>query len=594
MSTDGMDPGILSDFLTEAGELVDTVAGDIMALEAQADDAEALNRVFRAFHTVKGGAGFLGLEPMVAICHRAEDLLGAARQGEVPVHAGLIDALSRALSVVESMLTEVGAGRAPSPAEEAVLKALEDARHVDGSKAASDEISDDEFEALLDALHGSGGVPGEKPVAEMPVAAPAPVIPPKPPAAKTAAKTSAEAPAPASAEPMVRVESQRLDQLMALVGELVLVRNRLKAQDASLDEAARRAVSELDHVAVLLQRAVMRVRMQPVGRLFARVPRMVRELARGLGKDVVVSLSGEDAELDKQMLDALADPLVHLVRNSLDHGIEDAPTRSSAGKPARGSLSLSARQAGDHIEILIEDDGRGMDPAKIRASAVAKGVIDAETANRLDATASLELIFRPGFSTRTEVSDVSGRGVGMDVVRSRIVELGGSVSLSSEPGNGTQVRLSLPLTLAVLPALMVRVGEQVHALPLAEIRELTPLPLASVERVGRRWQVPQRDRVLPLVFLGEWTGAGAAAPHAGLIVQVRIGGQPWGLVVDAVIGREDVVVRPLSRGLRQLAGYAGATVTGAGRVALVLDPEGLVRSANAAPVEMSTEDMQHG
>lgn len=587
-----MDPELLSDFLNEAQDLVDAANTDVGALEAAPEDADLLNRMFRAFHTVKGGAGFLGVQPLVDLCHKAEDLLSEVRAGKLALGAEGIDAVAQALMQAEGMLTALANETEVCPAPDAVFEALHRARHPEGVQADSEEISEDEFEALLDELHG-GAPPGksakdqtgaddERVSAAEPVqpdAAPAAPATPKG-AVPAAEKTPSSKEGGASArEAPVRVEAKRLDQLMDLVGELVLVRNRLKAQPEGLDQMARRAVAELDHVTGALQRSVMAVRMQPVGRVFSRIPRQVRELARGLGKQVNVELEGEEAELDKHMLDAMADPLVHLVRNSLDHGIEEPAVRQAAGKSAAGTLRVAARQAGDHIEILLSDDGAGIDPEAVKAVALKRGVITSQEAATMEAEAAQKLIFAPGFSTREAVSDVSGRGVGMDVVNSRIQELGGSVTLESEVGQGTRIRLRLPLTLAVLPSLMVRVGSHVLALPLAEVRELSALDLSQVEQVGQRWQLPMVRDVLPLRFLRGWMD-GDEAVHAGLIVQVVVEQRSWGLVVDSVVGREDIVVRPLARQLRGIPGYSGATVTGRGEVALVLDPASLVRAGN--------------
>ena len=577
-----MDPELIADFLNEAQDLVDAANGDITALEAHPEDKELLNRMFRAFHTVKGGAGFIGIHAIVDLCHKAEDLLSEVRCGNLALDDAGIDAVARALMQTEQMLGQLAQGADIEPAPEEILQALHAARYPDG-ESGSEDINEDDFEALLDQLYGEGGAPGVSPAApvaveEMPARAPAP--PPQVSDAGKTDKTPTEATAKKGATPAeapVRVDAKRLDQLMDLVGELVLVRNRLKAQPEGLDEVARRAVAELDHVTGALQRSVMAVRMQPVGRLFSRIPRQVRELARSLGKKVEVVLEGESAELDKHMLDALSDPLVHLVRNSLDHGIEKAAERQAAGKPESGTLTVSARQAGDHIEIDLIDDGKGIDPEVVKKVAVARGVITADAAAAMDTETAQGLIFAAGFSTREAVSDVSGRGVGMDVVNSRIVELGGSVSLQSEVGQGTRIRLRLPLTLAVLPSLMVRVADRVFALPLAEVRELSSLNVEQVEQVGHRWQLPLEKNVLPLRFMRGWM-AGDESTHPGLIVQTFVEQQPWGLVVDSVIGREDIVVRPLAKHLRHIPGYSGATVTGRGEVALVLDPQSLIRA----------------
>lgn len=575
-----MDNELAQDFLAEAGELLEALGPDLMGLAESGADAERINRVFRAFHTVKGGAGFLDLQPVVSVCHAAEDVVNALRGAKLVPSRQVEDALLAALSVMEEQLASVGAGQDAIDAPEAVLSSLRDLL----SPKASGDIDEDEFEALLDQLHGAGAAHGSgnaKVEEDLPPPAPSPKIeetaaalPEKTataasrPSARPAAKPAAEK---SAIESTLRVETRRLDAIVNLAGELILARNRLKTISEKGDPVLARAVKEVDQVTSSLQSAVMRLRMQPIGKLFSRYPRIVRELARSLGKEVELSLIGESVELDKSLVEGLADPLVHLIRNSVDHGIESSDQRRSSGKASVGHVRLEAEQHGDHIVILIADDGAGIDPDVIRSKALEKGLIEHEQASRLTARECLDLIFLPGFSTKQVVTDVSGRGVGMDVVRSRLSELGGSVEIDSALGEGSRFRLRVPLTLAVLPALMLGVGGRPYAIPLSQVSDVTDFDAGDVQTVGGRRLHCGRQGDLPLMDLREWSGAPLA--KQGRIINVRCGEQVHALLVDEVSGREEIVIKPLGRGLQGMPGFAGATVTGDGRVALIIDPE---------------------
>ncbi|MCU7811576.1 MAG: chemotaxis protein CheA, partial [Candidatus Thiodiazotropha sp. (ex Notomyrtea botanica)] len=417
------------------------------------------------------------------------------------------------------------------------------------------------------------------------------------PAAKTESPTpqskkaatrggGASAPAKAAAKPpaetTVRVDTQRLDDIMNMVGELVLVRNRLATLKATLnDEEVGNAVGNLDVVTADLQLAVMKTRMQPIKKVFGRFPRVVRDLARSLKKEIDLEMEGEDTDLDKNLVEALADPLVHLVRNSVDHGIEQPEEREKAGKPRRGSVLLSAAQEGDHILLSISDDGKGMDPEVLRQKAVEKGMMDNEAAARLDDRECFNLIFAPGFSTKKEISDVSGRGVGMDVVKTRIAQMNGSVEIDSEWGRGSIIIIKLPLTLAILPTLMVVLGEQPFALPLASVVEIFNLDLKRTNVVDGQLTIMVRERALPLFYLRQWLTPSEALTdedkQRGHVVIVNVGNVQVGLVVDHLIGQEEVVIKPLGALLQGIDGMAGATITGDGKIALIIDVPGLMR-----------------
>ncbi|MCK9384099.1 MAG: chemotaxis protein CheA [Nevskia sp.] len=645
-----VDDDIRADFLVEAGELMQKLGEQLVELEQRPDDRELLNSVFRAFHTVKGGAGFLQIAPMVELCHAAEEVFGVVRSGARAVDADLMDATMQSVDQLQTMLDQIGAGneatsappelivalrqgaqgpaeaKAAAPAPEAA-KPKAKAKSKAKSKAAAEKaptaaqsntITDDEFEALLDQLNGGGppgiaapaaaaapaqsntitddefealldqlnggGPPGVDTSAATPPAAPkaapAQVTPHKVPAAAAPAAASA---APA-AETTLRVDTQRLDLMMNLIGELVLVRNRLKTLRGSgaPPEAYAKSVGELDHITRSLQSAVMRIRMQPIKKVFSRFPKLARDVARGLGKQVEVELIGEDTDLDKNLVEALADPLVHMVRNSVDHGIETPEARAAAGKPAAGKLVLSAQQEGDHILITVRDDGKGMDSEVLRRKVVEKGLMEAGVAARLTTDECLQLVFMAGFSTKDAVSDLSGRGVGMDVVKSRITGLNGSVVIESKVGQGSCVRLRVPLTLAILPALMVTVGERLLALPLADVFDVFALDESRLRKLDLWHAVVYRKSTLRLIDLERWSGArppsGDAPRH---VVVAEANGERYGFIVHQVKAREEVVIKPLGMGLRGLAGLAGATVTGEGRVALILDFPGLVRAYGA-------------
>ncbi|MDR0182920.1 chemotaxis protein CheA [Lysobacter arvi] len=572
---------IAADFLIEAREILDQLGEQMVALEHAPTDRDALNAVFRGFHTIKGGAGFLDFGPMVEVCHAVEDRLNVARDGTVPMDADAFDGAQQSLDLLIDMLAAVSNGEEPEHAPPALLQSLRDGAKgfvtqmpTIGAKpvakpapAATDGDIEAEFEAMLDQLHGAGGVPGAVP---MPAAAPSPARQPKAPAANAHAKAE---------DPTVRVDVRRLDAMVDLVGELVLARNRLKTIRPRLrDEDLDRAVTALDVATSRLQSAVMMVRMQPVGRVFARFPKLARDVARQVKKSVELEIVGAETELDRNLVEALADPLVHLVRNAIDHGIESPEARRAAAKPEQGTVRLSAQQEGDHVSIEVSDDGAGIDPEKIRRSAIKKGLIDSDVAARLTSDECLNLIFMAGFSTRSEVSDLSGRGVGMDVVQSKIRELSGQVQIHSEVGRGTRFAIRVPLTLAILPTLLIELDDDVYALPLVRVVEVL-----AHERVEPLWVDGQRmldlrDQPLPLIDLRAWLGLPPVPGATTTCVVLQSGDSRFCLTVDRVRGREEVVIKALPRTLRGLAGYAGASLVGDGRMALILDVDALLRT----------------
>jgi two-component system chemotaxis sensor kinase CheA len=727
----GADEEILQDFLVEAGEILEQLSEQLVELESRPDDANLLNAIFRGFHTVKGGAGFLQLHELVECCHIAENVFDILRKGERHVDSELMDVILEALDAVNGMFSEVrdrapitaatpellaALARLAEPADtsaapvvqaepepvveaepdvtgsefeqllnslstvkaeaeapqaatapavptseditDAEFESLLDQLHGKGQFAAdavapaaateapagsaNTDITDDEFEALLDQLHGKGTfvadalpevaataasvvVPAATPepagdglisdhefealldelhgkgkfsevapaaaATATPVAAkPAPAKAATPAAAKPA-PAAAPAPARAAAAPVaekpaseaettVRVDTARLDDIMNMVGELVLVRNRLVRLGLnSGDEAMQKAVSNLDVVTADLQTAVMKTRMQPIKKVFGRFPRLVRDLARQLKKEINLELVGEETDLDKNLVEALADPLVHLVRNAVDHGVETPEEREAAGKSRNGKVILAAEQEGDHILLSITDDGKGMDPTVLRNIAVKRGVMDKDAADRLTDTECYNLIFAPGFSTKTEISDVSGRGVGMDVVKTKISQLNGSINIYSTKGQGSKIVIKVPLTLAIMPTLMVMLGNQAFAFPLVNVNEIFHLDLSRTNVVDGQEVVIVRDKALPLFYLKRWLVASAAheEQREGHVVILSVGTQRIGFVVDQLVGQEEVVIKPLGKMLQGTPGMSGATITGDGRIALILDVPSMLK-----------------
>lgn len=607
------DEEILQDFLVEAGEILEQLSEQLVELESRPDDMDLLNAIFRGLHTVKGGAGFLQLNALVECCRIAENVFDILRKGERRVSSELMDVVLQALDTVNAMFDQVREQSEPTPATPELLAALARLAEPEGAapaepvqappaavppaepaappeapaQSASSDITDDEFESLLDELHGKGkfngaseAVAAAAAVAKN-IAAKSPAAKPVAPAKAAAARPAApDRPAASEAETTVRVDTARLDEIMNMVGELVLVRNRLVRLGLnSGDEAMAKAVANLDVVTGDLQMSVMKTRMQPIKKVFGRFPRLVRDLARNMKKEINLELVGEETDLDKNLVEALADPLVHLVRNAVDHGIESPEEREAAGKPRVGQVVLSAEQEGDHILLMITDDGKGMDAEVLRNKAVEKGLLERDAADRLTDLECYNLIFAPGFSTKTEISDVSGRGVGMDVVKTKISQLNGTVNVFSQKGSGSKIVIKVPLTLAIMPTLMVMLGSQAFAFPLVNVNEIFHLDLSRTNVVDGQEVVIVRDKALPLFYLKRWLVPSAAHEEQGEghVVILSVGTQRIGFVVDQLVGQEEVVIKPLGKMLQGTPGMAGATITGDGRIALILDVPSMLK-----------------
>ncbi|MFZ2161811.1 MAG: chemotaxis protein CheA [Sideroxyarcus sp.] len=605
---------LLQDFLMEAGDMLSDVDSKLMELEKNPDNAALLNEVFRGFHTIKGGAGFLNAAELVTLCHLTENLFDKLRNNELKLTAELMDVIFAATAEVRKMFGALQQSQQPAAAPAEVIQALKDVlggkaiAAVSRSAAAkpapasappappaapaattpaagADNV---DWNALYNAITGGtdivkevGAVRDEKKIAvaineeestkkafgrrstDVPGA--------------TVGRRAGDVPATEAKETTIRVDTDRLDQVLNLSGEIGLTKNRLTHlrsdilqghNDADTLRELDQSVSQLDMLVVNLQNAVMKTRMQPIGRLFKKYPRLARDLARSLGKDVELVLAGEETEMDKTMIEDLNDPLVHLVRNAVDHGVETVEERVAAGKPEKSFVELTARQEGDHILITITDDGKGMSPEMIRNKAVEKGLITPEIANTLDEARCLELILLPGFTTKTEISAVSGRGVGMDVVKTNIQKLNGTVSIHSEVGKGSTFSISLPLTLAILPVLVLRLADQSFAVPLSMVREILPVTQEGLQKVSGKATMVVRGEVLPVLPLAQLIGWGSnEKSEVGVLMQ--FGNNSFILTADGFVGHEDVVIKSLDT--FRPKGVAGVTMSSEGDIVLILD-----------------------
>ncbi len=604
---------LLQDFLVEAGDLLSGVDNKLVDLERSPADKSLLNDIFRGFHTIKGGAGFLNAAELVTLCHLTENLFDKLRNGELVVTPEVMDVILSSTGAVRDMFGHLEQGVQPAAADPALI---EDLRHAIAGKLAEEAPapvalarvvppapagSEDgvDWDALFEVVTGNAP---QAPQAV--VAAPSPSVVMHQSDAVLASKTPEDVikaavgrratDRPGAGGPVgrrdtekqrdnsIRVDTARLDQVLNLSGEIGLTKNRLNAlrsdilngrSDTETLHALDLAVSQLDLLVSDLQNAVMKTRMQPIGRLFQKYPRIARDLARNLGKDVELVLSGEETEIDKTMIEDLSDPIIHLIRNAVDHGVEETQERLANGKPEKSNVRLEARQEGDHIVILVADDGRGMNAERLRAKAVEKGLITDEEANTMDERQSYNLVFLPGFSMAGQISDVSGRGVGMDVVRTNIQKLNGSIDIRSSLGKGTTFVISLPLTLAILPVLLVRLGDQPFAVPLSMVREILPIEPSEVQEVGGKATMVVRGEVLPIMPLSTLLGwEQTQTPEYGVLMQSAE--QSFILAIDSFAGREDAVIKSLDD--FRPKGVAGVTTLSNGQIVLILDMKELL------------------
>lgn len=597
---------ILRDFLTETSESIEQVDRELLRLERDPDNQDVLAHVFRLVHTIKGTCGFLGLNRLEAVSHAAESLMARLREG-APVTSEIVDTILAAMDRIKLIVRGLEETAAEPEGDDAdLIETL--ARRTDHAAMMADAVA----EALAgtpeppDALRrdpdpGDDGAArlladvadmlrrGPEPDESPPAPAPAPARRPARPAA-------APAPAPARSQalaraPMIRVGLDTLESLMTMVSELVLTRNQLVEIARRTDNTdIKGPLQRLSNVTAELQERVMKTRMQPISSAWQKLPRLVRDLSAELGKDIELELAGAETEIDRQVLELIKDPFTHLVRNAADHGLETPQERRRAGKPGRGTISISAAHEGGTITIVVADDGRGLDVGRIAAKALERGLATPAEIDRMDEERIARFIFEPGFSTVSSVSHVSGRGVGMDVVRNNIELIGGSVDVRSTPGAGAEFSLKIPLTLAIVSALIIEVAGHRFALPQSVVVELVQpgsSPEHALKAMNGSWLLRLRDALIPVVrldtLLGIRTAEQAPSPETGFIVVMRVGKRVCGISVDGVFHTEEIVVKPMSGLLRGLTTYSGNTILGDGAVILILDPNGVVARVGEDP-----------
>ncbi|HET6674612.1 MAG TPA: chemotaxis protein CheA [Nitrospiraceae bacterium] len=630
---------ILNDFLTESGEMIEVLDQRFVTLESDPTNKDLLNEIFRAMHSMKGSAGFLGFTHLVDVAHRAENILNKLRQGEMAVAPAVITVILEAVDTIKLLMAAIresgtdghvptdgiaakmdqilaGTYGQPVAATAAVAPLSDESRKPassgaasavgestgDGANQSSSAAQPDvsrlgeilvheglaSKEQVFDALSQQQHQPDPKtPLGEILLQAKA--ITER--ALDHALQKQEKQGKPAEEDATIRVETKRLDSVMNLVGELVLGRNRLIKIGTQLEQSHEtdpqvrvlgETLAQLNLVTTDLQLAVMKTRMLPIKKVFAKLPRMVRDLSQKLGKQVRLELHGEETELDKSVADEIGDPLVHLVRNAIDHGIEQPAERQQKGKPGEGVLRILASQEGNSIVIRIQDDGRGIPVERVKAKALAKGLISEAELATMESREIVNLIFLPGFSTAEKVTDVSGRGVGMDVVRTNIRKINGSVEVESEAGKGSQIIIKLPLTIAIIQALMVEVERSIFAIPLSSVIEAVRITKSDIKTINGREVLHLRDRVLPLIRLAQEFEIPADPDRSRFYVVVAaLGDRRVGVVVDELRSQEEVVIKSIWDYLENVKGVSGATITGEGKVVLILDISELVQNAQA-------------
>ena len=606
---------ILNDFLTESNEMLEVLDQRFVTLESDPNNTDLLNEIFRAMHSMKGSAGFLGFNHLVDVAHRGENVLNKLRQGEMAVSPAIISVILETIDVIKAIMADIRETRTDTNVStEAIAATLDGIINGTASTVAAappvETVAQAEVKSpvhtaptlgeilvneglaskdqVLDALNTQQHQPDPKtPLGEILLQAKA--ITER--ALDQALHKQEKQPKPAEEDATIRVETKRLDSVMNLVGELVLGRNRLIKIGTQLEQnhesdpqvrVLSETLAQLNLVTTDLQLAVMKTRMLPIKKVFAKLPRMVRDLSQKLNKQVRLEMRGEETELDKSVADEIGDPLVHLVRNAIDHGIETPVERQAKGKPGEGQLTIAASQEGNSIVIRINDDGRGIPVDKVKAKALAKGLISEAEIATMEHREVLNLIFLPGFSTAEQVTDVSGRGVGMDVVRTNIRKINGSVDLESEPGKGSQIIIKLPLTIAIIQALMVEVEQSIFAIPLSTVIEAVRISRSDIKTINGREVLHLRDRVLPLIRLAQEFDIPTSSDRERFYVVVAaLGDRRVGVVVDELRSQEEVVIKSIWDYLETVKGVSGATITGEGKVVLILDTSELVQNARA-------------
>jgi len=631
---------IMEDFLVEAFELIEQIDHDLVELESNPEDLELLNRIFRVAHTVKGSSSFLNFDILTKLTHHMEDVLNKARKDELKITPDIMDVVLESIDMMKGLLhgirdhgndTDVGIeiedicqrltaisdGEAPvaatpapvEPEPVAVIQQPVVEQTVENEEPISDEnlsnLSDSEVEAeierLLKVRKAEDQARRAQKASTPAAAASKPAAPtPKPSPVKKAddeKKVPASSGSASADEQTIRVEVKRLDHLMNLIGELVLGKNRLlkiyddveeRYEGEKFLEELNQVVSSLSLVTTDIQLAVMKTRMLPIAKVFNKFPRMIRDLSRELNKQIDLEITGEETELDKSIVEQIGDPLVHMIRNSCDHGIEEAAVRSEAGKPEKGTIKLKAYNEGNHIVIEITDDGKGLDADMLKVKSIEKGIITEREADAMSAKEAFGLIFKPGFSTAAKVTNVSGRGVGMDVVKTNIEKLNGLIDIESELGKGTTMKLKIPLTLAIMQSLLVGAQEEFFAIPLASVLETVRVPIDDIYTIDGKNVLRLRDEVLSLVKLSDIFGVKQVFENADqtYVVVIGVAESKLGIIVDNLVGQEEVVIKSMGDYLQNIPGIAGATIRGDGRVTLIIDVGAMMNMAKDIKVDI--------
>lgn len=586
------DQELLDGFLTETTELLEKLDDDLVSLEKNIDDTELMNRIFRSIHTVKGASSFLGFDLLVRVTHRTEDVLNRLRKGELVVTPEVMDVILEAVDLVKVLVNDIKAGDVQE-------------REIDGTIAKLEPLMTSAAAVAAPPVEAPPAVTEASPVADAapPVAESVTEGPEKPAPTETKAPVKAASPVPAktnkpqsedlSDNTTVRIDVKRIDDLMNQVGELVLERNRMLQLDSdfrsgtdpdNFSEEFGKLAKRINFITSEVQMQVLKIRMIPVEKVFKKFPRIVRNISRDMGKEVDLQIFGEETELDRSVVDEIGDPLTHLIRNALDHGIEMPEERVKAGKPRMGTVVLSANHEGNQIVISIKDDGKGIDPERIAAKALDKGLLTQAQLAAMGTREVLDLIFLPGFSTKEVTTDLSGRGVGMDVVRTNIKRLNGIIDIKNELGHGTQFLLRLPLTLAIIQSLLVEVEGEIYSIPLAAVFETLRVEGNEFHMVGGQEVMRLRDSVLPLVRLERLFNVQNTGRlrEACYVVIIGVAEKRLGVIVTRLLGQQEVAIKSLGKYLSNLPGIAGSTILGDGRVALIVDPVGLIEGGDAA------------
>lgn len=603
MPIDCEDQELLEGFLQETAELLEKLDDDLVALEKSTDDTDLMNRIFRSIHTVKGASSFLGFDLLVRVTHKTEDVLNRLRKGELLVTPEIMDVILEATDLVKTLVADIKGGDIIDREIDETVNKLIPLLSTPAATPEEVAVPAEEETATQTTTPVDGIVEvTEGPVAAQPAQEDKPAPPPAPsrPAPEPAKKAAVPKPAEKSGgddlsdNSTVRVDVKRLDDLMNQVGELVLERNRMIqlnqdlqggiSDEVTFGEEFGKLAKRMNFVTSELQMQVLKMRMIPVEKVFKKFPRIVRSLARDLGKEVDLQIFGEETELDRSVVDEIGDPLIHLIRNAMDHGLETPQERIAAGKQGTGTLVLSAIHEGNSIIISIKDDGRGIDTERVGQKAIEKGLVTPEQLAMMSSREMFDLIFLPGFSTKDKASDLSGRGVGMDVVKTNIKKLNGLIEIKSEKGLGSEFILRLPLTLAIIQSLLVDVEGEIYSIPLASVLETLRVDQRQFHVIGGQEVLKLRDMVLPLIRLEQVFRVQHQneLDHFCYVVVIGAADKRVGLVVTRLVGQQEVAIKSLGNYLANVPGIAGSTILGDGRVTLIIDPVGMIDGGEAA------------